>query len=103
MTVKGRTTPRWGRDRSARWDPGPTNRVRSYPPRPTASLPEPEIQRADLPGRRGAAERSLHLTRDGDEVTLQLAGWFTDELTLNARHARFLRDTLTAWFPPAED
>lgn len=105
MTVKGRTTPRWGRDKSARWDSHEGNgfRTRSYPARPEGN-PAPVktvIEQVDLPGRPGAAERDLTLTwADDDTFTLQLTGWYTTTVDLNERQARFLRDTLrNRWFP----
>jgi hypothetical protein len=102
MTITGRTTPKWGRDRSARWDSNPENgfRTRSYPhvaPKPEAMIPEPEA--AHLVTRPGHAERDLTLTRRGDEVSILLKGWYTTALDLNERQLLFLRDTLNAWFP----
>lgn len=102
MSVQGRTTPRWGRDKSARWDPGPTNKKRSYP---AVELPGPKAPVADmlvhdhLPGRRGATERALdiHLTHAGVtpmRVEISLDGWFRDRVELNERQVRYLRDAL---------
>jgi hypothetical protein len=97
MSVTGRTTKRWGRDKSARWDPGPTNRSRSYPAveQPAEVVPV-ALRRAELPGRRGAAERHL-LIEGRDVLNISLIGWYTDKVSLDERQARFLRDTLNAW------
>jgi hypothetical protein len=100
MTIQGRTTPKWGRDRSARWDSHAENgfRTRSYPHvevKPEAMIPEPEA--IHLTTRPGHAERDLTLTRRGGEITILLKGWYTTTVDLNDRQARFLRDTLNEW------
>jgi hypothetical protein len=99
MTIQGRTTPKWGRDRSARWDSNPENgyRTRSYP----HVEPKPEGPRhltgAWLPGRPGHAERDLGIQRVDGDITIHTEGWYPTTLTLNDRQARFLRDTLNQW------
>lgn len=98
MSITGRTSPRWGRDRSARWDPGPSHKMRSYPSAPQPQPPVPaEPKRAELPGRPGAAERNL-LIEQSAFLHVSLLGWYTDTVSLNERQARFLRDTLNQWF-----
>ena len=105
MTIKGRTSEHWGRYGS-RWDSNKDNgyRTRSYPSRPKPVIKGDTITTdacALLVNRPGAAERDFSLTRlGGDEVLLQLSGWLIDNLTLNARQLRFLRDQLNEWFPP---
>jgi hypothetical protein len=107
MTIQGRTTPKWGRDRSARWDSNPENgyRTRSYPHvEPNEPQPEePAIGWVALDGRPGYAERDIEIDRSpgfatGD-LTIRLKGWYTTTLDLNERQIAFLRDTLNAWFP----
>jgi hypothetical protein len=102
MTITGRTTPKWGRDRSARWDSNPENgfRTRSYPHvEPREPEESPDLNGAWLRGRPGYTERDVTLTRVGDEVSMRLSGWYTTTLDLNERQILFLRDTLNEWFP----
>lgn len=101
MTILGRTTEKWGRDRSARWDSHEGNgfRTRSYPGVRTVDLTPHLLTIAALDGRPGYAERDMALTRKGTDVTIALAGWYNTTLDLNERQALFLRDTLNSWFP----
>lgn len=109
MTTKGRTTPRWGRDRSARWDSHAENgfRIRSYPARPEPKDAAPESREAGISGLPGAAQRNMFLKyvtvpADPPTCTLEVAtdGWYRNVVTLDKRQARFLRDMLNDWFPP---
>ena len=52
-----------------------------------------------LNGRPGHAERSVMLTRVGEDFSIQLDGWYTTTVDLNPRQIAFLRDTLNRWFP----
>jgi hypothetical protein len=100
MTITGRTTPKWGRDRSARWDSNPENgfRTRSYPHVETKPEEPLTIKGAWLPGRPGHAERALHIRRaDNGDTEIHTAGWYPTTITLNDRQVRFLRDTLNEW------
>ena len=110
MTIQGRRTEKWGRDKSARWDSHEGNgfRTRSYPHvdvRNRAVL-DPELKQiAGLEGRPGYAERNLGITRTigkepEDIVTVHLDGWYETAIEFNERQIAFLRDTLNAWFPP---
>jgi hypothetical protein len=100
MSITGRTTRRWGRDKSARWDPGPTNRSRSYPAIPQPETPAPaEPHRVELRGRRGAAERTMIVTSTpagASPMTVEVAlvGWYADRVTLDERQARRLLEVL---------
>jgi hypothetical protein len=103
MTITGRTTPKWGRDRSARWDSHAENgyRTRSYPhvlQKETLTVITTPV--AELTGRPGYAERSMVMARGGDDLlTVRLEGWYDTTIELNARQITFLRDMLNAWFP----
>lgn len=109
MTIKGRTTPRWGRDKSARWDSHAENgfRTRSYPALTQVAPPAPPpTERVELPGRPGAAERDMTLAlhraapTGGDLLTIVTHGWTTAEMCLTTRQIHALRDALNTWFPP---
>lgn len=97
----GRTTEKWGRDRSARWDLGSS--TRSYPARPRTTQPLPDrppVWRETLPGRRGAAETQLTIaqTETGD-LEIRTHGWYAAVVTLNPRQVAFLRETLDSHAP----
>jgi hypothetical protein len=102
MTIQGRTTPKWGRDRSARWDSHAENgyRTRSYPHvdarNPTSMTPV--VEKATLPGRPGFTERQMDILRWGQDISIQTEGWYCTIMDLNERQVLFLRDTLNEWF-----